>query len=187
MKSDKQLGGKIAPWGYPLIFLTVLAGFLSLAKAEKSNYRSYNSLPQVEESSHSRNSYQLAQDQGKDDCFAPHHSEYMSGQYNIEWTYQGVFYQSTLNMNGNSGIMLTNFYNSNTNKPDRVTQDVKIHSCSFGLVLAGYNPRHPNTQRPHPNYYADNLVLRKQPNGDLVSFNCDDGENCLPISVEKIR
>jgi hypothetical protein len=121
------------------------------------------------------------------DCTPVSPSEYIYGTYKITWTFQGLSYESALKMEGGSGKMLTTYFNPNTNSPDVVLQTMELRNCSFGLVLAGYNPRNPNTQRPHSTYNADNLLMRREPNGSLLIFNCDDQKNCSPATIKQIR
>ncbi|MEA5497956.1 hypothetical protein [Limnoraphis robusta] len=118
------------------------------------------------------------------DCIPSSSNEYIYGTYKVQWTFQGLSYESVLQMEGSSGQMLTRYFNPNTNSPDLVLQTMKLYTCSFGLVIAGYNPRNPNTQNSHPSYIADNLLIRRQPDGSLLIFNCDDQENCSPATVE---
>lgn len=63
---------------------------------------------------------------------------------------------------------------------------MRIQSCSFGLVIAGYSPRDPETQLPKLTYVADNLVMRRQPNGEIIIVNCDDAKVCAPATIERV-
>lgn len=122
----------------------------------------------------------------QNDCIDSSSREYIYGTYQIEWTYQGLSYKSILRMQGGSGQMLTQYFNPNTNSPDTVLQTMKLYTCSFGLVIAGYNPRYPNSQNAHPTYTADNLLIKREPDGSLNIFNCDDTKNCSPARIREV-
>jgi len=78
-------------------------------------------------------------------------------------------------------------FNPNINSPDLVLQTMRMQSCSFGLVIAGYSPRDPETQLPKRTYSADNLAIRRQPDGRIIIVNCDDAKVCVPATLERVN
>lgn len=52
------------------------------------------------------------------DCINVQSNQYIYGTYKIGWTFQGFFYESLLQMEGNIKLMATRYFNPNTNRPD---------------------------------------------------------------------
>ncbi len=123
------------------------------------------------------------------DCIRANRSEYLYGKYKVSWSYGGIFHESVLSMQGDSGTMLTRFYSSELGGPDVIEQDIQMRSCSFGLMLLGSSPRRPNGSKP-TNYVPDNLILRVQPSGQLIILNCfqpaSEDVECIPTKVTRL-
>jgi len=122
---------------------------------------------------------------GSPQCIQPSAQDYMYGNYSVGWSLHGDYYTSVLQMRGSSGKMLTEYFNPAIKAPDAVLQTMTLKACSFGLVIIGSNPLIPTTRKPHPNYAADGLVIRRQPNGQVLVFVCDTAKNCTPAQVKR--
>ncbi|CCQ58360.1 hypothetical protein CWATWH0402_1691 [Crocosphaera watsonii WH 0402] len=80
--------------------------------------------------------------------------------------------------------MLTTYFNPNINRTDYVEQTMRLENSSRGILILGYNPVYPNTNRRHPTYFADNFLLQRRPSGQVVIGTCDDAGRCSPVDVE---
>lgn len=86
----------------------------------------------------------------------------------------GVVYDSELRMNGYDGMMVTRFFNQNTNRPEAVQQMMRVVSSSQGLVISGSNPVYFGTNIRHPTYSPDNFLFQIQPNGTYHAIARDN-------------
>ena len=96
----------------------------------------------------------------------------------------GIVHESVLVINGSQGKMLTTYFNPNINRTDYVEQTMRLENSSRGILILGYNPVYPNTNRRHPTYFADNFLLQRRPSGQVVIATCDDAGRCSPVDVE---
>lgn len=176
---------KLAHWVGTMLLLTLANGYMSQPLVAASPQRT-SPAPErsVSPFSSPRPTHNIIAQQRS--CTRPNRSEYIYGTYKVGWTVQGNYYESVLEMRGDSGLMLTSYFNPNINRPELVLQTMRIQSCSFGLVIAGYSPRDPETKLPKRTYSADNLVMRRQPNGEIIIVNCDDAEVCAPATIESV-
>ncbi|MEM9544211.1 MAG: hypothetical protein AAGA60_32615 [Cyanobacteria bacterium P01_E01_bin.42] len=86
----------------------------------------------------------------------------------------GVIYESELRMNGYQGIMITRFFNQNTNRPEAVQQTMQVVGSPQGLVISGANPVYFGTTIRHPTYSPDNFLFQIQPNGTYSAIARDN-------------
>lgn len=107
----------------------------------------------------------------------------LQGTLNLRYSIAGIVYESTLTMDGDSGKMLTIYFNPNSNSTEIVEQTMKVKPSAQGLILLGYNPVYPGTQIQYPNYSADNFLFRVNPNGSQEFMTCDDTGRCSPVEV----
>jgi hypothetical protein len=61
-----------------------------------------------------------------------------------------------------------------------------LASCTKGLVLFGYNPTSVSTNQKHSTYSADNLIIKREANGDIRIINEDDKGVRVPVDMEPI-
>ncbi len=105
------------------------------------------------------------------------------GTLKLRYSSGAVVHEGTLTMNGDSGKLLTSFFDINSNQTATVEQTIKLENTSRGLVLWGYNPVYPGTQIPFPNYAPDNFLLGVNPDGSINLRTCDDADNCSDVEV----
>jgi hypothetical protein len=95
----------------------------------------------------------------------------------------GVVYESLLQMNGYSGVMVTAFFNPNTNSTEYVEQTMKLQDSAHGLMIFGSNPVYAGTSIRHPTYSPDNFLFQVRPNGEYRFVTCDNAGRCSPVEV----
>lgn len=105
------------------------------------------------------------------------------GTLKLRFSSSGVIHEGTLSMDGNSGKLLTRFFDSNRNQTATVEQIIKLENTFRGLVLWGYEPVYPGTQTPYPNYSTDNFLLGVNSDGSINLRTCDDAGNCSDVEV----
>ncbi|MDZ8262889.1 CHAT domain-containing protein [Nostoc sp. ChiQUE01b] len=108
------------------------------------------------------------------------------GNFKLRYSFSEVVYESTLKMKGDSGTLLTKFFDKNTNQTKIVEQSIKLEQSSTGLLLLGSDPVYPGTQTPYPNYVADKFIIELNPDGSFNWKTCDDTWNCADVEVEKL-
>jgi hypothetical protein len=107
------------------------------------------------------------------------------GVWRLQYSVHGIVYQSTLKMEGDSGKMLTSFFNVETNQTETVEQTMRLQPSAKGLLLLGYNPVDANSKTRHPTYSPDNFLFQITPNGKYFQ-TCDDAGRCSPVEIEYI-
>ena len=95
----------------------------------------------------------------------------------------GVIYDSEIRMNGYTGIMVTRFFNQNTNRSEIVQQTVQLASAPQGWVIAGSNPVYWGTNIRHPTYSPDNFLFQIQPNGTYTAIAYDRLGRTAPVNI----
>jgi CRISPR/Cas system CMR-associated protein Cmr5 small subunit len=106
--------------------------------------------------------------------------------FKLRYSISEVVYESTLKMKGDSGTMLTKFFDKNTNKTEIIEQTIKLEQSSTGLLLLGFDPVYPDTQIPYPNYAADKFIIEFNRDGSFNWTTCDDAGNCSDVEVENL-
>lgn len=72
--------------------------------------------------------------------------------WKLTHSFAGYVHESTVVMNGLSGVMRTKYFNSLTNKTEIVKQNMTLKSVPRGLMLIGSNPVYDGTSQRHPTY-----------------------------------
>jgi hypothetical protein len=119
-------------------------------------------------------------------CSPPNQSEYISGNYKLDWTAKGSHYEGLLEMKGEIGTMRIKYFNEEMNKTDIVDQTMILANCVQGLVVFGNNPVIADTDQKHSTYSPDNLIFRREINGDITITNKDDQGVSVPVEMEKL-
>ena len=108
----------------------------------------------------------------------------LDGIWKLQYSVNGIIYESGLEMRGNDGKMLTHFFDVNTNQSEMVEQTIELKPSPQGIVLFGSNPVYPGTQTAYPSYSPDNFLFRVNPDGSRIFYTCDDAGNCSPVEIE---
>lgn len=118
------------------------------------------------------------------ECIPPNESEYIFGTYKLGWAMGGSRHEGSLHMEGRKGKMIIQYFNESTNQTETVDQTMVLASCTRGLVMFGFNPVFADTGQKHPTYAADNLIYRREINGDTTIINKDDRGVTVPVKIE---
>ena len=97
----------------------------------------------------------------------------------------GIVYESALKMNGYEGIMITKYFDPNIGRTNYVQQTMRMRSSARGIVILGYDPVYPGTNRKHSNYNPDNFLFQIRPDGSYLFGTCDDAGQCSPVEVNQ--
>lgn len=89
-------------------------------------------------------------------------------------------------MEGRIGTMRIKFFNPATNQTDAVDQTMVLASCTKGLVMFGFNPVVAGTDEKISTYSADNLIIRRETNGNITIINSDDQGISSPVEIEEM-
>jgi hypothetical protein len=107
--------------------------------------------------------------------------------WKLTHSFNGFVHESTVVMNGGSGVMRTKYFNPLTKKTEIVKQNMVLKSMSRGLMLIGSNPVYDGTSKRHPTYIEDNFVLSVQPDGSFIILTCDRLNRCSDVDFEVIK
>jgi len=120
------------------------------------------------------------------ECSSPNQAEYVYGNYKLGWTIGGSRYEGLLHMEGQIGKMRVQYFDEYINRTQTVDQTMKLASCTWGLVMLGFNPVFADTNQEHPTYAADNLIFRRETNGDVTIMNYDDQGLAVLVEIEPL-
>lgn len=120
-------------------------------------------------------------------CRKASESDYIYGNYRVGWMARGDRYEGLLAMKGAQGVMRVQYYNPSTKAADVVDQTMIVASCPRGLLIAGVDPVVPQTDKKHPTYVADNILLRRNPSGQVIVELVDDQGVASPAEIEKVK
>ena len=120
-------------------------------------------------------------------CSRASTAEYINGRFSIKWTYAGIVRDGTLVMEGETGLMRIQYFDSNTRTTQSVDQDILLANCTEGLKLIGLNPRFAGTDNRISTYSADNINIRQNKDGSWDLTNCNDKKQCSRIEIQKIN
>ena len=107
--------------------------------------------------------------------------------WKLTHSFAGFVHESTVVLNGLSGVMRTKYYNSLTKKTETVKQNMILKSMPRGLMLIGSNPVYDGTSKAHPTYVEDNFILAVQPDGLFIVLTCDRENRCSDVDFEVIK
>ncbi|MBD2677111.1 MULTISPECIES: hypothetical protein [Nostoc] len=107
--------------------------------------------------------------------------------WKLEYSIDGILYESILRMEGYSGTMRTKYFNALINQTDVIDQTMELKSSSQGLILLGSNPVDANTKIPDPTYIPDNFLFQIRPNGSFVVITCDRNSRCSDVDLAVVR
>lgn len=119
------------------------------------------------------------------ECIPPNQAEYVFGNYKLGWTMSGDRHEGLLLMKGRVGKMRIQYFNESINQTETVDQTMVLASCTKGLTMFGFNPVLADTGQEHPVYAADNLIFRRETNGDTTIINYDDQGVVVPVEIEQ--
>lgn len=110
------------------------------------------------------------------------------GTWRLQFSLEGVIYNSVLTMQGYSGSMRTWFFNTRIGRTVAVDQTMILKSSAYGLVLLGSNPVYADTIIP-ATYNPDNFLFQVRTDGVLVAVTCDAiiPDRCSPVDIEFVR
>lgn len=109
------------------------------------------------------------------------------GNWKLQYSVDGIIYESVLVMQGYYGGMRTRYFDPQSRRSTAVDQTMTLKSSANGLVLLGSNPVYAGTRTRHPTYSADNFLFQIRPDGTTVAFTCDYNLQCSPVDIESIR
>ena len=104
--------------------------------------------------------------------------------WKFTYSVDGILHETVLWLNGRQGKALTTFFNPKIQRTDYVEQTITVTNSSHGVLIVGSNPVYPNTNRKHPSYSPDIILLQIRPNGETVVVNCDENGRCSAIDFE---
>lgn len=102
--------------------------------------------------------------------------------WKLTHSFDGIVYESTLKMEGHSGIMRTRYFNPTTKKTTVVKQSMRLDTNPQGLIIYGSNPVDDTTNKP-VDYSPDNFLISIRPDS-FVFLHCDDQGQCSNVDVE---
>ncbi|BAZ39804.1 RDD domain-containing protein [Calothrix sp. NIES-4101] len=108
------------------------------------------------------------------------------GTWKLNYSIDGILYESFLIMNGYTGGMGTTYFDPNIRKTRVISQYMELGSSSQGLILIGSNPIDYYTNRP-ANYNPDNFLMSIQPNGSLIVVTCDRASRCSNVDIQAVK
>ncbi|BAY88999.1 MULTISPECIES: hypothetical protein [unclassified Tolypothrix] len=108
------------------------------------------------------------------------------GTFKLTYSVDGIVYESTLVMNGYSGLMKTRYYSTNTGKTEVVRQNMTLKSIPIGLFLIGSNPVYDKNSERANDYSPDNFLFSITPDGPIF-YTCDRMERCSHVDLEVIK
>lgn len=146
-------------------------GFLSLDSVDARN-----SLSQPSTTISPTSSYKIAQ------TFRP---SPIYETWKLTHSFDGIVYESTLNMNGYFGVMKTRYFHPIRQKTVVVRQNMRLDTTPQGLILYGSNPVDDKTNKS-TDYFADNFLISIRPEGRLV-LHCDNQGACSHVDFEVIK
>jgi hypothetical protein len=123
----------------------------------------------------------------KMNCQDPTEADYiLNGNYQVGWTAGGDRYEGVLKMEKDTGVMRLKYFNQATNTEDVVDQTMVLAVCPKGLLLVGVNPTPADSQEPHPTYAPDNILMRRETNGNVTLSLVDDNGVTAPVEISEI-
>lgn len=118
--------------------------------------------------------------------FPPSPNSQMNGVWRIQFSAGSVLHTSLLRMEGDSGVMQTEFYDAEKQSTKAVVQTINLWVSPRGAWLLGSKPVDAETKEPDSTYIPDNIFLQQTPNGSFNAYNCDDQNNRSPVSFEYV-
>jgi serine/threonine-protein kinase len=107
----------------------------------------------------------------------------IDGYWRLDFSVGQVHHQSILHMSGKNGEMVTEYFDVQLNKTQRVRQTMRLWSSSMGLIAKGYNPVDAETQQPHATYQPDEILIQQKTDGTYYADNCSGGV-CSNTSIQ---
>ncbi|MDE5090457.1 MAG: RDD family protein [Trichodesmium sp. St19_bin2] len=104
--------------------------------------------------------------------------EAFKGVWKLSYSVGFVVHESQLSMTGPSGVMFTQFFDSDINQTKTILQKIELLSSAKGLVLLGSDPTNLDSGEIDSAYSADNFRVAQRPDGTFEFRNyslSDDG------------
>lgn len=116
-------------------------------------------------------------------------SENLDGIWKLSFSVGTTLHVTRLAIDGNAGISVTEYYDSNLRRKRRIRQVHALCQSKYGVVILGYNPTDVNTGQTGRNltYIADNFAISRKPDGAVIAFNLDDSGRVAEIDIEFIE
>lgn len=101
--------------------------------------------------------------------------------WNINFmNFRGETHEAKLQMDGENGVMVIEYYDDKTRSKKTVKEDMKLRISSQHKWLLGSNPINVVTQKPEITYSVDNLSYEKSTKGEKHIYNCkEDGKHLV--------
>ena len=97
--------------------------------------------------------------------------ETFKGVWKLSYSVGLVVHESQLSMTGPSGVMLTQFFDRESNQTKTILQKIELSSSAKGLVLLGSNPTNLDSGETDSTYSADNFRVAQRPDGTFEFRN----------------
>jgi serine/threonine protein kinase len=107
---------------------------------------------------------------------------FIDGYWQITFSAGQIQHQSIMHMSGKNGEMVTEYFDVQLNKTQRVRQTMRLWSSSMGLIAKGYNPVDAETQQSHPTYQPDEILIQQKTDGQYYADNCS-GNICSNATI----
>lgn len=110
----------------------------------------------------------------------------MDGIWKLTFTSGITKHETFMVIKKQVGLSLTRYFDSRLKRTRRISQIHTLCQSKVGLVILGFEPTDIDTNQKGTNltYSADNFVISRQTNGDILAFNKDDAGNLVEIDIE---
>ena len=79
----------------------------------------------------------------------------------LHWNYYGSQHSGILSLGPNGGFLRVAFYNTQLRRIEAIDQKLVLREKNGALFLLGSTPKYAGTNRTHPNYLPDILLLQQ--------------------------
>ncbi|GAP94031.1 RDD family protein [Leptolyngbya sp. NIES-2104] len=117
----------------------------------------------------------------------PSPNSYIDGDWKVNFAVGIESHQSVLRMKGATGVMRTEFFDKQANKPRVVLQAMKLKVSPNGIWLLGSNPIDEETKQATSTYSPDNIFVQRAPSGEFTAVNCDNNNNLSRVSIVPVN
>jgi len=112
--------------------------------------------------------------------------ETFKGVWKLSYSVGFVVHESQLSMTGPSGVMLTQFFDGESNQTKTILQRIELWSSARGLVLLGSNPTDLDAGEKDSTYSTDNFRVAQRPDGtfEFRNYSLNEDGSILESPVE---
>lgn len=79
----------------------------------------------------------------------------------LYWNYYGSQHSGILTLGENGGFLRIAFYNAQLGRIEAIDQTLELREMNGAFYLFGSTPKYAGTNRPHPGYLPDILLLKQ--------------------------